>query len=297
VLRSNRPELDLLSSQQRVAVAEGAKALETISDYHRRSFDLWMMIAHGVAALCLIADRPGMSRKARKSLLKAEGYGTLDQGTISRLLMMAEHETAVRAWRHTLTQNQRDRWNGPSSVYSRCPAIRKAVAAAQTGKAPRQPRQRNRQAELERALDVISECYAAGDADFRASLGERLDAIVRQHEATAAPAKPKGPTRKRKERGPTTRRVMAKATKDADGNVKAVGLEDFVPPFVAFLSSHTLKVPKARKKFASFDAAVAWVEAAGIGGRVDGVPRSEIEQPMPVMDTIITIAAKAEAPP
>jgi hypothetical protein len=64
-----------------------------------------------------------MSRKARKNLLRDNGYGSLNESTVSRLLLMAKHETAIRIWRDTLTQNKRDSWNSPTSICNRCPFV------------------------------------------------------------------------------------------------------------------------------------------------------------------------------
>lgn len=176
--KSNQPLLADLSDQQRAAILNGADAVQTLGDFKRRSFDLWMTAAKGVAILCEIADRPGMSRKARKNLLKDNGYGSLNDGTVSRLLLMVRHEPAVRTWRDALTQNKRDSWNAPTSICNRCPAIRKAIAEAAAGKPPRAPRKRNRNLELERALDTVGDFLAGtDDADQRAVMLERLSAL------------------------------------------------------------------------------------------------------------------------
>lgn len=136
--KTNQPLLDELSDAQRNAVLEGADAIKTLTDYRRRTFDLWMTVARGVAPLCMIADRPGMSRKARKHLLKDNGYDTLNESTISRLKHMAAHETAIRAWRVGLVSDKkRDSWNSPTSICNRCPTVRKAIAAARGNKPPR----------------------------------------------------------------------------------------------------------------------------------------------------------------
>ena len=162
--KTNQPLLDELSDAQRNAVLEGADAIKTLTDYRRRTFDLWMTVARGVAPLCMIADRPGMSRKARKHLLKDNGYGTLNESTISRLKHMAAHETAIRAWRDVdLTDNERERWNSPTSICNRCPAVRQAIAAAR-GNKPVTPRRTSRR-NVEVAIDTIAEHLEQADID------------------------------------------------------------------------------------------------------------------------------------
>jgi hypothetical protein len=179
--RTNQPLLDELTDQQRVSVLEGADAIKHLTDFRRRTFDLWMTVARGVALLCKVADRPGMSRKARKNLLKDNGYGTLAEGTISRLLRMAEHETAIRVWRDTLTENKRESWNSPTSICNRCPAVRQAITEANQNKAPRTRKQKDARLEIQKALDVSGDlAYGLKDTDQRAVIKEQLLAFARQ---------------------------------------------------------------------------------------------------------------------
>ncbi len=185
--RANQPLLAELTEQQRHAVLLGADALKGLKEFARKSFDEWMLVAKGVALLCAIADRPGMSRKARKNLLNDNGYGTLNESTVSRLRLMAEHETAIRVWRGSLTENKRESWNSPTSICNRCPAVRKAIGEANKHKPPRRPRQKDAMAEIEKALDVIGDlAYGLKDADQRAVISERLLAFAKQFGKPAA---------------------------------------------------------------------------------------------------------------
>jgi hypothetical protein len=126
--RTNQPLLDDLPAEQRKAILNGADALATLHDYSRRSFDLWMLVARGVAPLVAIADRPGMSRKARQNLLRDNGYGSLDPSMVTRLVHMAAHEPAVREWRDGLPPRQYEAWQSPTSICKQCPAIRTILA-------------------------------------------------------------------------------------------------------------------------------------------------------------------------
>jgi hypothetical protein len=154
--------------------------------------------------LCEIADRPGMSRNARKNLLADNGYGSLNEGTISRLLRMAEHEPAIIVWRsEKLTERQRETWNSPTSICNRCPEVRKAIVEANKNKPPRQPKKKTAKevgAQVEKALDTLSDAlHVTEDADHRAAIVERLTALV-QHFAAPTTPKPKPkpkPERKR----------------------------------------------------------------------------------------------------
>src|SRR5262249_8565694 len=140
--KTNRPELDELTDAQRAAVIDGADALSEINSFERIRFDKWMTIDRGVAPLCQLADRPGMARKARRTFLNENGYKTLNDSTVSRLLYMARLETKIRAWRDSITQKKRDSWNSPTSICNRCPDVRKAIAEAKRA-TPQRPRKTN----------------------------------------------------------------------------------------------------------------------------------------------------------
>ncbi len=174
MIKTNQSLLDELTDAQRAAVLDGSDAVRELDDFRRKTFELWMRIARGVAALCIVADRPGMSRKARRNMFRDNGYASLNGGTVSRLLRMAEHETAIRVWRDTLTANKRDSWNSPTSICNRCPVVRQAIAAALVTK-PRKPRPSNSAVALARALDTIGDyLVSVEDADHRAAVVERL---------------------------------------------------------------------------------------------------------------------------
>jgi hypothetical protein len=190
----------------RSAVLDGAEAIKTLGDFKRRSYDLWMTAARGVAPLCELADRPGTSRKARKNLLEDNGYGSLNESTVSRLLLMAKYETDIRKWRDSLTQNKRDAWNSPTSICNRCPALRKAIAEANKNKPPRQPRKTDKSAALESLLDKLLDLIGAvEDIDNRRALVERVTSSVAKLLPEAEPTKPS-----RKKRGKTKAPVEVK---------------------------------------------------------------------------------------
>ena len=202
----DRALLDELTDAQRNAVLDGAEAIETLGDFKRRSYDLWMTVARGVAPLCELADRPGTSRSARKNLLEDNGYGSLNEGTVSRLLLMAKHETEIRKWRDGISQRKRDSWNSPTSICNRCPALRKAIAEANKNKPPRRPRQTDKSAALEGLLDKLLDLIGAvEDIDNRRALVERVTSSVAKLLPETEPTKPS-----RKKRGKTKAPVEVK---------------------------------------------------------------------------------------
>jgi len=199
----DHPLLDELTDAQRNAVIDGANALAEHDQFKRTSFERWMTIARGVAPLCDLADRPGTSRKARKNFLKENGYGSLNESTVSRLRWMAKLETAIRIWRdEPRNKRHRDAWNSPTSITNRCPAVRKAMAEAAKDKPPRKPRQSNRVAAVENALDVLADyLHSLEDADAKAALVERIVAITRPHSGAPQQAAPAPKAKKPKRRG------------------------------------------------------------------------------------------------
>jgi len=202
----DRALLDELTDAQRNAVLDGAEAIKTLGDFKRRSYDLWMTVARGVAPLCELADRPGTSRSARKNLLEDNGYGSLNDGTVSRLLLMAKHETEIRKWRDGISQRKRDSWNSPTSICNRCPALRKAIAEANKNKPPRRPRQTDKSAALESLLDKLLDLIGAvEDIDNRRALVERVTSSVAKLLPETEPTKPS-----RKKRGKTKAPVEVK---------------------------------------------------------------------------------------
>ena len=202
----DRALLDELTDAQRNAVLDGAEAIKTLGDFKRRSYDLWMTVARGVAPLCELADRPGTSRSARKNLLEDNGYGSLNEGTVSRLLLMAKHETEIRKWRDGISQRKRDSWNSPTSICNRCPALRKAIAEANKNKPPRRPRQTDKSAALESLLDKLLDLIGAvEDIDNRRALVERVTSSVAKLLPETEPTKPS-----RKKRGKTKAPVEVK---------------------------------------------------------------------------------------
>jgi hypothetical protein len=188
-VKSNQPVLEGLTEEQRAAVLDGADAIFALADFRRRNFNLWMMVARGVAALCSLADQPSMPRNARKDLLEKNGYGTIDAGTVSKLLHMIKYETEIHAWRSTLAENQRENWNSPNSISNRCPAVRKAIDEANKNNPRRKRRESNKQASnknltIDSALDYITNYLCSmEDDDFRASVIERLVKLTSQFSA------------------------------------------------------------------------------------------------------------------
>jgi len=145
----------------------------------------------------MLADRPGMSRTARKTFLKENGYGTLNEATVSRLVLMAKYDTAIRAWRDTLTEHKRDSWNSPTSICNRCPKLRKVIAEANKNKPPRNRRKRDLMLAVQSQLDKLFDLIAAvEDIDNRRALIEQATSSLTKMLPDDQP-----PTPSRKKRG------------------------------------------------------------------------------------------------
>jgi hypothetical protein len=219
--RSNRSELDDLSAAQRTAVSEGAQALDHLTG--RASFNAWMQVARGIVPLCALADKPGRSRSARRSLFKEAGYGSLSRANISRLLHMGRFESQIVIWRMGLKPRQRETWNSPATICKRCPEVRKAIEEANKNRPPRLPRPRpvvDPADELERAINrVFNLLDEVKDIDLRRQQIERLTTLLSElseeepkpTKAVKATKPEREPASKPKPRKPK----MAKAVKAA----------------------------------------------------------------------------------
>jgi hypothetical protein len=224
--RTNRSELDDLTSTQRTAVQEGAVALDNLVG--RGSFNAWMQVARGIVPLCALADKPGRSRYARRSLLKEAGYGRLSPANISRLLHMGRFESQIQIWRMGLKPRQRDTWNSPATICKKCPEVRKAIEEANKDKPPRQarPRPTNPSDELERAINRVFDLLnAVEDLDLRRQQIERLTMLLGElSEPEQAPKKKRG-KRKSAINGALEWKSTAFDTHDDDG--KAITVAEY----------------------------------------------------------------------
>lgn len=181
--RTNRSELDDLTATQRTAVSEGAVALDNLTG--RASFNAWMQVARGIVPLCGLADKPGRSRNARRSLFKEAGYGSLSAANVSRLLHMGRLESQIAIWRMGLKPHQRDSWNSPATICKKCPEVRKAIEEANKNKPPRTATRSRPTAdprdELERAVNRVYDLVGAiDDVDLRDSEIDRLITLLRE---------------------------------------------------------------------------------------------------------------------
>src|SRR5262249_36812183 len=155
----NVPELGALNPDQRAVVDLGRDAVAAL----KKTFDHWMAIAHGVAVLRKAADTLG-GKKTFHRLLERAGYGVLlrSKAQLTRLVQMAERETPARAWRDTLTDNQKWEWASPSAIFKHCPLFKKKTEGDQTP------------TRLEIALDALDDHFHKADADGRAVIAERI---------------------------------------------------------------------------------------------------------------------------
>jgi hypothetical protein len=122
--KQRQPELDALSADEHKIVESGREALRSLG---RGTFDVWMVVGRGIKVLRAKADRLG-GTKAFRRLLAKNGYDSLDNSVISKLLKIMDHRRDVEAWRATLSEKQQREWSAPSTVFLHCPifATRKA---------------------------------------------------------------------------------------------------------------------------------------------------------------------------
>ena len=122
--KQRQPELDALSADEHKIVESGREALRSLG---RGTFDVWMVVGRGIKVLRAKADRLG-GTKAFRRLLAKNGYDSLDNSVISKLLKIMDHRRDVEAWRATLSEKQQREWSAPSTIVLHCPifATRKA---------------------------------------------------------------------------------------------------------------------------------------------------------------------------
>jgi len=109
-------ELDTLSANERKIVAGGLEALRSLA----RTFDVWMVVGEGIKVLRAKADRLG-GTKAFRRLLVQNGYDSLDNSVISKLVKIMDRRREVEAWRATLSDEQQREWSAPSTIFLHCP--------------------------------------------------------------------------------------------------------------------------------------------------------------------------------
>jgi hypothetical protein len=166
----NIPELADLSDGERSALDLGVDAIAAL----KKTFDHWLVIAHGVAIIRKQADRRG-GKKTFHRLLQRAGYGVLvdkSRSSLTRLVQIAAREDEVRRWRDTLTEAQRWDWASPSAIFKHCPLFAKG------GKGKQPPAFKAIRFEV--ALDAVLDHLHAMDIDNRRAVIERITGPFRQ---------------------------------------------------------------------------------------------------------------------
>jgi hypothetical protein len=160
----NIPELADLSDGERSALDLGVDAISAL----KKTFDHWLVIAHGVAIIRKQADRRG-GKKTFHRLLQRAGYGVLvdkSRSSLTRLLQIAAREDEVRRWRDGLTEAQRWAWASPSAIFKHAPMFAKG------GKGKQPPAFRHVNPEV--AFDALVAHLEKLDTDNRRVWIERI---------------------------------------------------------------------------------------------------------------------------
>jgi hypothetical protein len=106
-------------------IEAGRAAWQRLRQEGRRSWDDWMLVAKALAAgrskamLQAKANRPVGTTYVRifGAWLREHDLADMDNQARYRALICLEHIVAIEAWRATLTQRERDRWNHPNSCW------------------------------------------------------------------------------------------------------------------------------------------------------------------------------------
>ena len=135
-VKGTDPELDALSANEHKIVAGGREALRSLG---RRTFELWMVVGRGIKVLRAKADRLGGTKAFRRVLVQ-NGYDSLDNSVISKLVKIMDRRREVEAWRATLSEKQQGEWSAPSTIFLHCPIF--ATRKARSGPPSRASRHR-----------------------------------------------------------------------------------------------------------------------------------------------------------
>jgi hypothetical protein len=91
--------------------------------FFKKTFPMWVVIGHAVAAARKRADQIG-GGKTFRVILEQQGLSqVVPPSTATRLIYIIEHLPAVQAWHAGLTDDLQLAWASPSSIYQRCPVF------------------------------------------------------------------------------------------------------------------------------------------------------------------------------
>jgi len=115
-----------LSAEQEAILRAGSDAIADVIKHKnafvaRRTFEFWKPVAR---ALQLLRDVVKADRHFRFGQLRERyGFGNLKKDRVSRLLKVIDNESAVEAWRASLTAEQRRDWSSAEAIVKYCPDI------------------------------------------------------------------------------------------------------------------------------------------------------------------------------
>jgi len=182
----NDPESRNLTEEENILFANARAALVTL----RKTFETWTVIGKAVVAARARADRIGGGKTFRR-ILEQQGLGELPPATATRLEQVVARLDEVTAWHNDLSPSRQIAWAAPTTVFKRCPVFAKNRAKLRPNMTAHH---RPAKANVETAFDIIGDYLATvEDADQKASMVERLAALLQEH---SEPQPPK-PARKK----------------------------------------------------------------------------------------------------
>src|SRR3954451_12546207 len=111
----NQPESDTLSADEHKIVEGGRESLRSLA----RTFDLWIVVGDGMKVL-RVESRSYWRQEGVSGLLAKNGYDSLDNAVVTKLLKIMDRRREVEAWRATLSEKQQREWSAPSTIFLHC---------------------------------------------------------------------------------------------------------------------------------------------------------------------------------
>jgi hypothetical protein len=148
---------DPFTDEQRYQLDKARDAWSTV----KRTLEHLVEIGKGLLILRLEADAvPGkrdVKDAAFKRLKEQQGLGDIDDSSASRMRKIAQHESEVRKWHESLTDEQRIKWASPNSICQQCPALKKkpSESPADGSRASKRSARPTKSAQLDQAKTEI----------------------------------------------------------------------------------------------------------------------------------------------
>jgi hypothetical protein len=169
----NQPESAQLTIAEHAILGKGREALTALI----KNFDLWIEIGHALKVLRDKANDIGGNERVISKIFARlrdqNGFGGLIRQTVSKLIIIVEHEAEVREWHQKLTPKQQREWAAPTTIMKHCPVFKKETPKP-TDKKP------NDVATLKREVAQLTAERDQYKTDYERASDPAFDEVVEQ---------------------------------------------------------------------------------------------------------------------